>query len=179
MLDLRLRGFLRDEGSPDTQETEPKQAARAMTDVFPAWKRSDIMSRVRGRGNKLTELAMVSLLRRHRITGWRRNVKMFGNPDFVFPKQRTALFVDGCFWHGCPKHGTRPATNRAFWNRKLARNRERDRLVTRTLSRQGWFVIRVWQHDLRKDNPPCIERIQAATQTPRKRRNRPTRRKRS
>jgi DNA mismatch endonuclease, patch repair protein len=131
----------------------------SMADVFTKRKRSDIMSRVRGRGNKATELAMVALLRRHRIAGWRRHARMFGNPDFVFPKHRLAVFVDGCFWHGCPKHATQPASNRAFWREKLARNKARDRLVTRTLEQRGWFVLRVWQHELKGDFPSCIRHM--------------------
>lgn len=123
-----------------------------MADVFTKAKRSQVMSRVRGRNNKATELAMVVLLRRRGVTGWRRHVRLFGNPDFVFPKERVALFVDGCFWHGCPKHATRPASNRAFWEKKFARNRIRDRLVTRTLKQLGWRVLRVWQHELARRN---------------------------
>lgn len=134
----------------------------SMADVFSRRKRSDIMSRVRSRGNKATEGAMVALLRRHRITGWRRYARVFGNPDFVFPNHRLAVFVDGCFWHGCPKHATQPASNRAFWREKLARNKTRDRLVTRTLKQRGWFVLRVWQHELKKKSPLCIRRIISA-----------------
>ncbi len=123
-----------------------------MADVFTKAKRSEVMSRVRGCGNKATELAMVALLRRRHVAGWRRHVRLFGNPDFVFPKERVALFVDGCFWHGCPKHATKPASNRAFWRKKFARNRIRDRLVTRTLKQRGWRVLRVWQHELARKN---------------------------
>lgn len=110
------------------------------------------MSNVRSRGNKRTELALVAIFRRHRITGWRRNRSVFGKPDFVFPKHRIAVFVDGCFWHGCPKHSTIPETNRKFWRGKLNRNKKRDRLVNRTLRAAGWKVIRIWQHDLAKKN---------------------------
>ena len=62
---------------------------------------------------------------------------MLGRPDFVFPVERVAVFVDGCFWHGCPRHYTAPAGHAAFWRRKLVANRTRDRLVTRTLTRAG------------------------------------------
>ena len=129
-----------------------------MADVFTKRKRSEVMSRVRGRGNKATELVMVALLRRQGITGWRRHVRLFGNPDFVFPKRRLALFVDGCFWHGCPKHATKPASNRAFWRKKFARNRIRDRLVARTLKQRGWRVLRVWQHELARKNEARLMR---------------------
>lgn len=120
------------------------------------------MSNVRGTGNKATELAMVALLRRHHITGWRRHARVFGNPDFVFPKHRLAVFVDGCFWHGCPKHATQPTSNRAFWREKLARNKLRDQLVNRTLKERGWSVQRIWQHELKKTLPSCISRIKSA-----------------
>ena len=132
-----------------------------MADVFTKLKRSDVMSRIRGRGNKDTELALVKLLRRNRITGWRRNQKVFGKPDFIFRKSRLALFVDGCFWHGCPKHSTQPKGNRTFWKNKFARNKARDLLVTCTLRAQGWHVLRIWEHELaRKNEARLIRRIQ-------------------
>lgn len=120
-----------------------------MTDVFSARKRSEIMSRVRGTENKATELRLVAIFRANRITGWRRRSRVFGKPDFVFPKEKVAVFVDGCFWHCCPRHGTLPKTNRDFWQQKLERNRQRDRLVNRTLKKQGWALMRLWQHELK------------------------------
>ena len=134
-----------------------------MPDVFTKTKRSEVMSRIRGRGNKDTELALVKLLRRHRITGWRRNQSVFGKPDFIFASLKLAVFVDGCFWHGCPKHCNQPANNRAFWQHKLAANKKRDALVTRTLRRTGWRVLRVWEHELaRKNEARLLRRIQRA-----------------
>ena len=138
-----------------------------MPDVFSKAKRSEVMSRIRGRGNKDTELALMKLLRSHHITGWRRNQNVFGKPDFVFPKARLALFVDGCFWHGCPKHGNTPANNRAFWKKKMAANKARDRRVNRILRRDGWRVVRIWEHDLAKRGEVCVRRIQAATNSSR------------
>jgi DNA mismatch endonuclease (patch repair protein) len=132
-----------------------------VSDVFTIAKRSDVMSRIRGRGNKATELALAKLFRRYKITGWRRNQKVFGKPDYVFRQVRLALFVDGCFWHGCPKHGTRPKSNVAFWKKKFARNQARDRLVTRTLRSGNWRVLRIWEHELaRKNEPRLVRRIQ-------------------
>ncbi|MBN8420642.1 MAG: very short patch repair endonuclease [Verrucomicrobia bacterium] len=66
-------------------------------------------------------------------------------PDFVFRQERVVIFVDGCFWHGCPRHATRPRQNRKFWDEKIARNQKRDRLVTRELRRSGWTVLRLWE----------------------------------
>ncbi|MGD0350138.1 MAG: very short patch repair endonuclease [Verrucomicrobiota bacterium] len=123
-----------------------------MADVFSKRKRSQIMSHVRGRGNERTEFRLLSVLRRHHITGWRRHQRVFGKPDFVFWKQRLAVFVDGCFWHCCPRHSTKPASNRLFWRQKLARNKARDRLVNRTLRKTGWTLLRVWQHELTRKN---------------------------
>ena len=110
--------------------------------------RSQLMSSIRSRGNKKTELALMKLFRQHGIIGWRRNQSVFGKPDFVFKKNQTAVFVDGCFWHGCPKCYRRPKSNRKFWDAKITANRKRDRKVTRTLKRLGWAVIRIWEHDL-------------------------------
>jgi DNA mismatch endonuclease (patch repair protein) len=110
------------------------------------------MSRVRGRGNKATELALIGLFRKYGITGWRRNFKLFGKPDFVFPNLKIILFVDGCFWHGCPKHKSQPTTNILFWGKKLEGNIIRDKLVSHTLRKYGWRVVRVWQHELKKSN---------------------------
>ncbi len=103
------------------------------------------MSRIRSRGNRATELRLIALMREHGITGWRRNARVFGNPDFIFSAAKLAVFVDGCFWHGCPRHATMPATNRAFWKAKLARNAQRDHEVTRALRKAGWRVLRVWE----------------------------------
>ena len=133
-----------------------------MPDVFTKAKRSQVMSRIRGHGNKDTELALMKHFRRHRITGWRRRQPVFGKPDFVFRQQRLALFVDGCFWHACPKHSKLPANNRPFWKKKMAANQARDRRVNRTLRQGGWRVVRIWEHDLVKRGEACIRRIQAA-----------------
>ena len=156
-----------------------------MADVFSKRKRSEVMSRIRSRGNKDTELAPARLLRANGISGWRRHVQVRivdcglrsstsprpspqrgegvrVRPDFVFPKFKLAVFVDGCFWHGCPKHATKPANNRAFWKKKLAGYKTRDRVVNRTLRRSGWRVVRIWECDLAKHPEACVRRIRRA-----------------
>ncbi len=132
-----------------------------MSDVFTSEKRSLVMSRIRGRGNRDTELRLIKVFRSLRITGWRRNSRLFGKPDFVFPRQRIAVFVDGCFWHCCPRqgHSNRPRNNAAFWDLKLRRNVERDKIVNRTLRKQGWVVVRIWEHSVRESGS-SIRRIQ-------------------
>ena len=123
-----------------------------MPDVFSKRKRSEVMARIRGHGNKDTEIAMIRVLRKGGITGWRRRHPVFGKPDFVFLNFHAAIFVDGCFWHTCPKHATQPRNNAAFWRNKLADNRNRDRLVTRTLRLTGWRVLRIWEHEVSSKN---------------------------
>jgi DNA mismatch endonuclease (patch repair protein) len=129
-----------------------------MPDVFTKKELSEVMSKIRGRGNKETELVLAKLFRKHRITGWRRHQPIFGKPDFTFRRQRLAVFVDGCFWHDCPKHGHLPVNNRPFWRKKLAANQARDRLVNRTLRRLGWRVVRIWEHELREPGR-CLKKI--------------------
>jgi DNA mismatch endonuclease (patch repair protein) len=67
-------------------------------------------------------------------------------PDVVFTRTQVAVFLDGCFWHGCPEHGSAPAANASYWAPKIARTRERDREADRLLSEAGWTVVRVWEH---------------------------------
>lgn len=119
------------------------------------------MSAIRGRGNRSTELLMASILRRHRVTGWRRHAELPGRPDFVFRGVKVALFVDGCFWHGCPRCYAPPRTNAKFWRSKVEGNRERDRRVNRALRADGWRVIRVWEHSLKRP-AAVLRRLRAA-----------------
>lgn len=119
-----------------------------MVDVFSKRKRSQVMAAIRSKGNKDTELKLASILRAHGIKGWRRHRPLPGKPDFIFPKQRLAVFVDGCFWHGCPKHGRKPESNQHYWRAKLLGNKCRDGRVSRLLRDCGWKVLRIWEHEL-------------------------------
>jgi DNA mismatch endonuclease (patch repair protein) len=121
-----------------------------VADIWDSRKRSAVMSRIRAAGNRNTELRLIEIFRANKITGWRRGSRLFGRPDFVFPKARTAIFVDGCFWHrhaGC-KYCYTPKSRLEFWLTKFERNIARDRLVTRTLRKNDWRVIRVWECQL-------------------------------
>ncbi len=134
-----------------------------MADVFTPQRRSRIMGLVRSTGNASTEQRIARLLRTERITGWRRGSRMIGSPDFVWRNQRVALFVDGCFWHGCPRHGHTPRSHIAYWASKLARNKSRDRSVARTLRQRGWRILRIWEHELtRKNQTRLLRRIRRA-----------------
>ena len=107
------------------------------------------MAAIKSKGNKATELKLVGIFHQNKIVGWRRNLQLFGNPDFAFPKRRLAVFVDGCFWHGCRKHFRKPSDNREYWHKKILRNQKRDKLVTKNLRNAGWRVLRVWEHSLK------------------------------
>lgn len=111
--------------------------------------RSRIMSAVRGKSNKTTEVRLRMALVRHGIAGWTLHpVDLAGKPDFFFPESRVAVFVDGCFWHSCPKCGHTPKTRSEFWQAKLTRNRNRDKRTNGVLKDLGIRVIRIWEHDL-------------------------------
>jgi DNA mismatch endonuclease (patch repair protein) len=150
-----------------------------MADVFTPEKRSYVMSRVRSRGNRTTEVMLAGALRAARLSGWRRQLVITvptpGRtphtsrrrscvvvPDFVFMAHRIAVFVDGCFWHDCPAHGERPKNNATFWLRKFSDNRRRDRRVNRALRRAGWRVIRIWEHDMPRKVGRHLTRIRTA-----------------
>jgi len=120
-----------------------------MTDVFSKKKRSQVMAAIKSKGNKDTELKLISIFRANGITGWRRNQKLPGKPDFVFCRERLAAFVDGCFWHGCRWHCRMPQHNRQYWQLKIARNIARDKATTRHLQKAGWRVLRIWEHSLK------------------------------
>ena len=108
--------------------------------------RSEIMRRVGPRDSK-AEIALRSALHRRGLR-FRVNRKTEGiKVDIVFVSARIAVFVDGCFWHGCPEHATYPKSNSEYWLPKLEANKERDARQTAELQRKGWKVIRVWEHD--------------------------------
>lgn len=123
-----------------------------MADVFDKEKRSDIMRQVRSQKNKSTELRLIELFKQNGITGWRRNYPVKGRPDFVFPTQRVAVFVDGCFWHGHDCRNTRPEDHKEYWQKKRARNIRRDQEVTAMFEARGWTVLRIWECELKKKN---------------------------
>ena len=122
-----------------------------MSDLFSKEKRSEIMSKVRSKGNLATEKKLIALFKSNDIKGWRRNYPIFGKPDFVFPKNKVAVFVDGEFWHGHPTRCQIPETNREFWENKIERNKKRDHQVNEMLKAKGWTVVRIWQHELKSE----------------------------
>lgn len=126
--------------------------------------RSRNMSAIRSKGNRTTEQALRYRLVRAGIRGWvLHSADLPGRPDFVFRDRRLAVFVDGCYWHGCPKCYRPPESNASYWSEKLRRNKARDRKVNRLLRQDGWTVVRFWEHDVKKSPAKVIARIQELT----------------
>ena len=121
------------------------------------------MQKVRSNNNKSTELKLIKLFNEHEITGWRRNYKVKGHPDFVFLKEKVAIFVDGCFWHGHDCRNTRPKDNAEYWRKKRERNIKHDKEITRLFENRGWRVLRIWECELKKQNQlSTISRVKQA-----------------
>lgn len=109
------------------------------------------MSSVRGKNNRSTELCLRMALTRSGIKGWELHPKELpGNPDFYFPDIKLALFVDGCFWHGCPKCGHIPKTRTEFWKEKINLTKKRDRKKRAELNKIGISTLGIWEHELKE-----------------------------
>jgi DNA mismatch endonuclease (patch repair protein) len=132
-----------------------------VVDVLSKTKRSRLMAAIRSSGNRDTELRLIAILRAYGVTGWRRNQKIVGKPDFVFQKSRLAVFVEGCFWHGCGAHCRMPKSRQDFWFPKIAKNKARDNEVAKQLRRVRWRQIRFWERELH-NAAGVIARQQAA-----------------
>jgi DNA mismatch endonuclease Vsr len=124
------------------------------------------MRAIKAKGNKSTEVRFRLMLVRTGLRGWRVHPKgIAGRPDFYFPEERLALFVDGCFWHGCPKCGHVPKANNPYWKAKIEGNRCRDLEYVRKLQEEGILALRFWEHELREEPMKVIEAIKDAMNT--------------
>lgn len=123
-----------------------------MADTFSKKQRSAIMQKVKSNGNKSTEQKLIAIFKANGITGWRRHYPATGKPDFVFIKQKIAVFADGCFWHGHQCRNIAPKQNADYWNKKLERNILRDRKVTKLYEQRGWTVVRFWECEIKPGN---------------------------
>src|SRR5712692_8906509 len=118
------------------------------------------MAAIRGSGNRTTEARFRAMLVRAAIRGWTvKPTTLPGRPDFYFGQLRIAVFLDGCFWHGCPRCGHVPEVNRPYWSAKIQRNRRRDREQDSRLRAEGVRVLRLWEHELRDAPATCLERL--------------------
>lgn len=115
------------------------------------------------------ERSFASQLASRGIRGWKCNLtSVSGKPDFAFPKEKIALFIDGCFWHGCRKcQKPLPVANAEYWLQKIERNKKRARKVGRELRSKGWIVLRFWEHDLKKTSlrPKLIGKVANALES--------------
>ncbi len=127
-----------------------------MADIFTPEKRSWIMSRIRGTNTKI-DLKMKKLLEENKIK-FEMYPKMFGNPDFVLKNKQIIIFCDGDFWHGY-KYNEKKKLSKKYWRNKIETNMKRDKRITRKLRRDGWSVLRFWEHDIEKRTDVCINRI--------------------
>lgn len=129
-----------------------------MADIFSVSKRSEIMKKIKPNGNKTTELQLIKVFGDFKISGWRRHYNVKGHPDFIIPKRKIAVFVDGCFWHGHDCRNTRPEKNKDFWEKKRNRNIKHDLEITKRFKNRGWIVIRIWECELKKKNRELLQR---------------------
>ncbi len=119
--------------------------------------KSEQMARVRSRNTepeRMLRRALWGAGLRYRL-----RLQLPGSPDVAFPGPKVAVFVDGCFWHGCPEHYTAPVRQAEFWAAKLGRNRARDEHVDAELSALGWRSVRVWEHSVQRDLPAVVRRL--------------------
>jgi DNA mismatch endonuclease (patch repair protein) len=132
-----------------------------MTDFLSKETRSRVMSRIRSKDTK-PELTLRRALFEAGIRGWRCHPRTVpGKPDIAFTRWRVAVFVDGCFWHGHPDYFT-PGKSGAYWDAKIARTQQRDRLANATLAEAGWVVLRFWDFDVEADMRGCVRRVAGA-----------------
>jgi len=127
-----------------------------MTDIFTPEKRSWVMSRIRGTNTKI-DLRMKKILSQMNLK-YKMYPKMFGNPDFVLKRKKIIIYCDGDFWHGY-KYNEKKKPAKKFWKDKIEGNMERDTRITRKLRRDGWSVLRFWEHDVEKKPEKCVRRI--------------------
>ncbi|QBE92499.1 very short patch repair endonuclease [Sphingomonas paucimobilis] len=119
--------------------------------------RSRCMSRIRSAKTKPEMLLRRALWSK----GLRFRVKsrLPGRPDIIFTRAKLAVFVDGCFWHSCPVHGTAPKSNQSYWDEKLASNRARDERVTSQIASMGWHCLRIWEHEIKGDLMAVVQSV--------------------
>lgn len=121
-----------------------------MADVLTKEQRSYNMSRIKSRDTQ-PEFMLRKAVSGAGLRGYRLHYRLTGKPDIVFPKRKIAIFIDGCFWHKCSKCFVQPATNGLFWTKKIDSNVKRDETVNAELRKNGWKVLRIWEHELKNE----------------------------
>jgi DNA mismatch endonuclease (patch repair protein) len=129
-----------------------------MTDVHTQEQRTYNMSRIRGK-NTGPEVRLRKLVFAQGVRGYRIHYNLPGKPDIVFTKKKIAIFIDGCFWHKCPVCFQEPETRKEFWMKKIQSNTDRDKKVDEQLISDGWTIIRIWEHEIKKEPENAVKKI--------------------
>ncbi len=124
-------------------------------------KRSEIMRRVKSRETAI-EISFRKLLWNKGVRYRKNSSEYYGKPDIVVSPRKLVVFLDSCFWHGCRKHLRMPEQNRSYWEDKIRRNKQRDQNVSNYYKSKGWKIIRIWEHQLRNNQPKSINRVRRA-----------------
>lgn len=125
-------------------------------DTVSKKKRSEIMSRIKSSDSKI-ETSFRKELWKNGFR-YRKNVNTyFGKPDIVLLKYKTVIFIDSCFWHGCPLHCRFPSSRKKYWDAKIARNKDRDKKVIEYYIKEGWKIFRIWEHEIQNDLVGCVK----------------------
>jgi DNA mismatch endonuclease (patch repair protein) len=133
------------------------------TDHVSPETRSQIMRAVKSKGARSTERKLRAALVASGLRGWRMHADLLpGKPDFVFPDKMLAIFVDGCFWHGCPTCYRRPHSSQSYWDAKVAGNVARDNSRRTELKKMGWQVMRLWEHEIKESAYGSAMRVKRA-----------------
>jgi len=130
-----------------------------MTDVLTREQRSYNMSQIKNKNTK-PEIRLRKLLFSQGLKGYRLSAAITGKPDIVFSKYKIVIFIDGCFWHKCPLCFKKPQTNKKFWIDKIENNVKRDRETNKSLVKDGWIVLRFWEHEIKKNINKCVSDIE-------------------
>ena len=119
------------------------------------------LAQVRSKGTR-PEMLLRKLLWQKGLRGYRKHPPLPGKPDLIFPRHKLALFVDGCFWHGCPIHFKMPTNNADYWANKIDKNQQRDYLVRQTLEQMGYHVLRLWEHEVKRNPEIALKKVMEA-----------------
>lgn len=116
------------------------------------------MSRIRSTGTA-PEIRFRRYIWNHGLKHYRIKNKLVGRPDIYFPRQKIAVFIDGCFWHGCPKCFVAPKSHKRYWSQKISRNIKRDKINNIKLKKEGITVVRFWEHEIKENIDKCYQKL--------------------
>lgn len=129
-----------------------------MADVLTKKQRSYNMSQIKSKDTR-PELYLRKVLLINKIRNFKTNYNLPGKPDLVFTKNKLAVFIDGCFWHKCPKCFVRPVTRSKFWEEKIKNNVRRDKQINKVILSLGWQILRFWEHEINRNPGKVVKKI--------------------